>query len=110
VAKQTGTIAVHATLTGTTVDVVTLAQVSAGSGVASPGITVVNRTGTDAIFFTVSATATAPAEPTVGGKNTFVVPAAITSVRVPVSPGSMGRPVVVKLVSAGAEAYSVEAL
>lgn len=108
-AKHTGTVAVHATLTASTVDVVTLQQVASGQGV-NPGVTVVNRTGAAAIYFTVSATGTNPTEPTVAGTNTYVVPAAVTSVRVPVTPGIRGRAVVVKLISTGAESYSVEAL
>lgn len=109
-AKYTTTVSVHETLTATVVDVVTLTQVSGGSGMSSPGLTVVNRTGSDAIYFTLSAIGTWPEDPTIGGKNTFVVPAAITSVRVPLNPGSIGNPAVVKLISAGAETYSVEAL
>lgn len=109
-AKYTATSAVHKTLTATTVDVVTLTSVGSGAGEDKPGITVVNRTGTDEIYLTVSGTPTWPTEPTVKGANTYVVPAAISSLRVLVDPGVLGTDVVVKLISAGAEAYSVEAL
>ena len=109
-AKYSATSAVHKTLTATTADSVTLANVSSGTGVSTPSITVVNRTGTHEIYFTISTTGTDPAEPTVGGNDAFVVPAAITSVRVPASISVVGHPAVVKLISTGAESYSAEAL
>lgn len=109
-AKYTATTAVHKTLTATTVDVVTLTSVATGVGVEEPSVTVVNRTGSAEIYFTVTATGTDPAEPTVKGANTYVVPAAISTVTKAVSTSVAGHPVVVKLISTGAEEYSVEAL
>lgn len=109
-AKYTAATAVHATLTASTVDVVTLTDVASGAGVAKPTITVVNRSGTAEIYFTVSVTGTFPAEPTVGGDNTYVVPAAISSLSVPVYPGVSGDSAVVKVISSAAAKYSVQAL
>lgn len=104
-ADYSETSAVHETLTANEVDSVTLSK--AGTGfLGKPQITVVNRTGSAEIYFTVSTSSTQPAEPAVGGKNTFVLPGSIGSVSVPAADGN----VVVKLISTGAEAYSVEAL
>lgn len=98
-ANYSAKTASHATLAASTPDAVTL------SAVASH-ITVVNRTGAAEIYFTLAPGVGAPVPPVVAGANTLVVPAAITSTRVPVSAGT----VTVTLISSGAEAYSVEAL
>lgn len=90
----------HETLTANTVDNVTLTANPAA------GVTVVNRTGTAEIFVTLAAGSSAPSAPTVGGANTYIVPAAICSITIPVSAGS----VVVALISSGAMSYSVEGL
>lgn len=102
-ADYTGKVAVHETLTANEVDAVTLTGVK-------QSVTVVNRTGGAEIYVTTSATAAQPDEPTVEGTDTYVLPSAIGSISVLVNPGVAANPVVVKLISTGAESYSVEAL
>lgn len=109
-ADYSATSAVHATLVASTPDSVSLSTVAGGYGRKATTVTVFNRTGSDDIFFTVSSSGVQPTDPAVGGDNTYVVPAAITSVQVPVNPGVAQNAVVVKLISTGAEAYSVVAL
>lgn len=99
-ATPSGATAVHATLTASTVDTATLTAPNV------PSVTVVNRTGTAEIYFTISSTAAGAVAPTVGGANCFVLPAAICSLTVPISSGQ----VVVSLISSGTMAYSVEGL
>ena len=94
-----GKIAVHETLGASTVDTVELAG-------CRPSLTVVNRTGTAEIYFTVATGAKAPTPPTVSGNDCFVLPAAICSLSLPWLEGQF----IVSLISAGAEAYSVENL
>ena len=66
-AALTAAVSKHATLTGTTVDSVTLTQ-----GFRS--IEVINRDSTDYLWITYGASA--PADPTSGGDDTLVVPPA----------------------------------
>lgn len=62
-------------------------------------VEVVNRTGTADIYFTIDGST-----PTVGGDNTYVVPAALGAAqRIGSAPGTD----VVKLISASTQAYSV---
>ena len=86
-ADYSGKVAVHETLTANAVDYVALSRVGAGYGRQETSVTVLNRSGAAEIYFTVSATGQAPADPTVGGTDTYVVPAAIGSVSIPVAPG-----------------------
>jgi hypothetical protein len=59
----------HATLTATTVDTVTL-------NAPQTKVKVVNRHATEVLWVTISRTGTAPADPTIGGDDTyFVAPA-----------------------------------
>lgn len=99
-ATYTAVSEAHETLTASTVDTVTL------TGNTS-SVTVVNRTGTAEIYFTIATgTAAVPAVPTVGGANTYVLPATDCSLRLAVG----GQPVAVSLISSGTMAYSVEAI
>lgn len=87
----------HETLAADAVDNVTISK---------PGdeVEVTNRDGSAELYFTIDGT-----DPTVGGDDTFVLPAAICS-RI-VSQDQDASPVrVVKLISSGTPAYSVEAL
>lgn len=85
----------HLTLVAATVAEVTL-PTNAGR------VEVLNRTGTAEVYFTVNG-----AVPTVGGDDTHVLPAAISSVEVPRTRGSN---VVVKLISSGTPSVSVRAV
>ena len=67
-------------------------------------VTVTNVTGTSAIYFTVGPTSGQNLQPTVGGTNCYVLPAAIGSIDVKVV-SSVG--VVVNLISAGTPGYNV---
>lgn len=84
-------VAVHETLAMNTVDTVEF-------DVADREIEVLNRVGTDEIYFTIDGTT-----PTVGGENCYVLPAAMGSLKVPVRASTT----VVKLISASACEYSV---
>jgi hypothetical protein len=88
--------AVHNTLAATTVDTITLtAQYNR--------VEVLNRSATGDIFVTLDGST-----PTVGGNDTFVVPA--TGVGNFVNPASTSQPptsTVVKLISSGTPSYSV---
>lgn len=97
-------IAKHATLVAATVDTVTL-NVDATTGRADPAIVVENRGTTDALYFTYSVNGTAPAAPTVAGDDCYYVGPG-TSISIDTMWGS---DVIVKLISAGTPAYSVEA-
>jgi hypothetical protein len=106
-ANYTGTIAVHQSLAAHTVDVVTLTSVPVGRGDYIASVMVVNRTGGAEIYITAgNSTAPLPPDPVVGGNDVFVLPASISTISIPVAGGGT----VVKLISTGAEAYSVEAL
>jgi hypothetical protein len=90
----------HATLSAGVVDTVTLTKPSDGSG----RVEIINRSGTDELYVTVNeGAAGAPADPTVGGDDCFVVPAALGSYEILTS----SLPAVVKVVSASALKYSV---
>lgn len=82
---------VHKTLVASTVDTVTFAR-------DCDRVEVVNRDGAAELYFTTDGTA-----PTVGGNNTFVLPAALGSYVVTAQGGLS----VVQLISAGTPAYSV---
>lgn len=85
------------TLTANTVDTVTLSD-------NASRIQVTNRSGASEIYFSIDGTT-----PTVGGDDTFILPAAIGS-RV-VSSDDVGVDITtVKLISTGTPTYSVEAL
>ena len=95
--------AYHGTLDGTDVDTITLTQSSAQ-------FTIVNRSGTHEIYFTVDGTT-----PTAAADNTYVIPAAIMAMSVPVfqpAPGLGNQPpgVVVKLICGSSQTYSIEAV
>lgn len=107
-ANYSAAMAVHESLTANEVDCVTLTDAGTGYGLTEPAVTVVNRTGAADIYFTVNTTGEPQDDPTVAGDDTYVVPAAISSVSVPASLGVNGS-VSVKLISTGAEAYSVVA-
>lgn len=98
-ASGTANIAYHSTLVASTVDTVTLDK-------GAEYITVVNRSGAAEIYFTVGTTVTPPAAPTVGGNDTYVLPAATSSVRVASGIG----PIEVQVISAGTPTYSVEVI
>jgi hypothetical protein len=100
-ASYNGNVAVHETLAASTVDTVNLAGAT-----GQVGLTVVNRSGTAEIYFTVATGAVGPTAPTVGGNDTYVVPASIASLTLPGITGA----VIVKLISSGTPNYSVEAL
>lgn len=89
----------HGTLVANTVATVTLNK---GAGY----VTVVNRSGSAEIYFTVAVGTNTPVAPTVGGSDTYVLPAAIGSVRVPAAFGT----VAVSLISTGTPTYSVESI
>jgi hypothetical protein len=90
-ASYTATSAKHATLGASTVDTVTL-------GSDCNNVEVYNRAATVDIYFTVNG-----ATPTVAGDNTYAVgPGTALLVSVPTSGAT-----VVKLISTGANAYSV---
>lgn len=90
-ATGSANVAYHGTLSASTVDTITVAQ-------AGVTVEVINRTGTAEIYFTVNG-----ATPTVGAADTFVVPSAVMSYVVT----NNGAQAVVRLISSGAEAYSV---
>lgn len=96
-ASGTANTAYHSTLVASTVDTVTLND-------GEEYVTLVNRSGSAEIYATVGTSAVPPATPTVGGNDTYVLPAAIGSLRVA---GQIG-PTVVKLISSGTPTYSVE--
>lgn len=103
-ANYAAAVAVHETLTASTVDEVTLTA-------PITEVTVLNRTGAAEIYFTAGSGNSPPAAPTVAGGNCYVVPAALGSLTVQVNYGfSPGNPCLVYLISAAAESYSVEAL
>lgn len=102
-ATVTKKYAYHGTLDGTDVDSVTLTQ-------SASQFTIVNRAGTHEIYFTVDGTT-----PSVAGDNTYVVPAAIMALSVPViqpAPGLGNQPPGVKvlLIAGASQTYSVEAV
>lgn len=84
----------HAVLAANTIDTVTLTNTQTDE------VEIVNRTGTAEIYFTTDGT-----DPTIGGANTNVLPAAMCSIVVGVRRSASGA--VVKLLSAGTPAYSV---
>lgn len=86
---------VHRTLVASTVDRLTF-----GSNFVQ--VEVVNRDGAAEIYFTVDGT-----DPTVGGTNTHVLPAAIGAV---VVAASKRATTVVRLISSGTPAYSVRSV
>lgn len=87
----------HQTLSASEIDTVTVTE-------PQIDIELTNRTGTSEIYFTIDGS-----DPTVGGESCFVLPAAVCS-RV-VSSDKFNTPTaLIKLISAGAEAYSVESL
>ncbi len=85
----------HVTLTAGQVATVEL-------GVNAARVEVLNRDGAAAVYFTTN-----DDEPTVGGDNTYVLPAAISALDVP---DEIKGPSVVKLISSGTPAVSVRAL
>lgn len=103
-ASYTVTSAKHATLAAGVVDTVTITT-------DISGVEILNR-GADLIYFT-----TTGATPTVGGDNTYVVPAGgalrIDTTETIGAPSSGGNPATlstaVKLISGSATAYSVSA-
>lgn len=95
-ATYTGRV-VHATLTASTVDTVTLDG-------DYDSVEILNRDGSAEIYATVD-TGTAP---TVGGTNCDVLPATIGAVTLNAS--AYGSPTIVKLISTGTPAYSVKGL
>lgn len=100
-ANLTADLAAHGTLVGATVDTVTLQYPGASL------FEVVNRDATSTIFVTYSKSGT-PATPTVGGNDTFVVPPNSAK---QLAFGLTGASnLVVKLISSGTPAYSVEIL
>lgn len=82
---------VHKTLVAATVDTVNFSR-------DCDRVEIINRDGTAELYFTTDGTT-----PTVGGNNTLMLPAAIGSY-VTTAVGGLS---VVKLISAGAPAYSV---
>lgn len=93
---MTATFASHGTLTANVVTTVTLTHVS-------EKVSVVNRSGAAEIYFNVYTVGAAPADPTVGGDDCYVLPA--TSSVYDVSVGSAS--VTVKLISSGTPTFSV---
>lgn len=89
--------AVHPTLTANTVDTVTLTATT-GS------VTVLNR-GAAEIYGKANDVGQVPTDPTVGGAGTWCIPAGAA---LEISEG--GGNIVVKLISTGATAYSVQGL
>lgn len=96
-ADHTVTRSAHETLTAATIDTVTVSD-------PQVDVAVTNRGGSDEIYFTIDGSA-----PTVGGENTFVLPAAVCSRVVSSDKFNTATPVV-KLISSGTPAYSVESL
>ena len=95
-ASYTASRAVHNTLTATTVDTITLSA-------QYVRVEVLNRSSTGDIFVTLDGST-----PTVGGNDTYVVPA--TGVGTFVNPANTSQPptsTVVKLISSGTPSYSV---
>ena len=102
-AEHDGKLDVHATLTANSVDRCVL------SGRASQFL-VINRTGTSEIYFTYAVTGGAdPIDPVIAAAETMVVPASVgAAVKVTLSINDPG--VIVKLISSGTMAYSIEAV
>jgi hypothetical protein len=95
-ANYTAPRAVHNTLTAATVDTITLSS-------QYNRVEILNRSASGDIFITVDGST-----PTVGGNDTYVVPA--TGVGTFVNPNWTNEPpisTVVKLISSGTPAYSV---
>ncbi len=91
----------HGTLEAATVATVTVTAAKATGAVNQiglPAIEVLNRSGSAEIYFTVNG-----ADPTVGGEDCHVLPAAVCALSVP----GVGSPVTVKLISVGTPTYSV---
>ena len=97
----------HGTLVAATVDTVNILN-------PSPTVTVVNRSGVSEIYFTINGVA-----PTVGGDNTYVLPAVIGALAIkvpqPTGPGAGGYSAAnpafqVQLISSGTPTYSVEVI
>lgn len=86
----------HVTLTADTVSTVTL-------GRDANKITVLNVTGTAAVYFNINSSD----DPTVGGDGCWALPAAISSVDLPVTGAGNTR---VKLISSGTPTVSVGVL
>lgn len=98
VATSTAASAKHATLTADTVDTVTITD-------PHEVVEILNR-GSGTIYAVVAAEGITPADPTVEGDNLVAVPAGmVVAVE---SPGNRGS--TVKLISATADAYSVQAV
>jgi len=96
-ASNSAVSSISATLSTTTVDTCTL------TGDCDAGVRVWNLTGTTSLYVTIGGTA--PAAPTAGGDNCFVVPAGIWRVL----PGNYHGGCVVKVIG-NANAYVVEAV
>lgn len=92
-----GSHVVHAQLTASTVDTVTLDG-------AYTSVEILNRDGSAEIYLNVNNPSTAP---TVGGTNCDVLPAALGSITLD---AGVNTPTVVQLISAGTPAYSVKGL
>jgi hypothetical protein len=115
-ASYSAVFSVHKTLVAGTADAVTLTG-------GAEYVEVFNRTGSSDIFVTVGQPVTsaanlaagagdntaAPVVPIALANDTYVIPAAITSRKIPVPPNS-GPPLVIGVESAGAMAYSVVGL
>jgi Chitobiase/beta-hexosaminidase C-terminal domain len=96
-ASYTVTRSAHETLAATTEDDVTITD-------PQVDVAVTNRSGSAEIYFTIDGST-----PTVGGENTFVLPAATCSREVSSDKFNTATPVV-KLISTGTPDYSVESL
>jgi hypothetical protein len=101
VASYSGNLAVHETLTGGAADQVTLSGLS-----GDEGLTIVNRSGSDELYFTYSGPGSGPSVAVVGAADTYVVPACVGSLTIP---GVSGK-IIVSIISNSAVAYSVLAL
>lgn len=94
----------HGTLVASTVQTITLAN--AAGDPAMKHVAVINQPGTGAIYFTVASNGATPDVPTVGGADTYCLSAGSPARSVPVGPTNE---IQVSLISAGTEAFSVEA-
>jgi hypothetical protein len=99
VATVSAARATHKTLTANTVDIVTLTADRVEL------LEVANRNAAGEIYFTVGSAANVPADPTVGGDDTYMIPAGMAVRNLPVP--DQQTDLVVKLISSAATAYSV---
>lgn len=100
-ASYTAARSVHKTLAAAAADIVTLTA-------NEQTVEIVNSGSTDPLYVNVGTTAAAPADPTVAGDDTLLVPAA--GVRsISVSGATTGVDLVVKLIATSAVPYSVQA-